>query len=460
MAATPRSNSRNSDNIEKGFSFRVYTVSWANVIVEIAFFSMQTYLTDVWRLSFTHAAAILNIWGGISKILPVFFLFLADALLGRFKINVIANIACSVGIAFITMSTPPVLPKPMGMCKEYDARCIGDAQKVLFYTGMALLALGRGGHRASLDPFLEEQHYSIRDMSQLSWTCIFIRIPIYLFLPIVLIAGFFAIPYVKQWFLLFGVPGICVASATLIFLSGWNTYNYSEPQGSPLSVVCRVFVAAVRKISQPFPADTNQIYKKDDDEGDYSFPPGNTFFVEQGSHMNRNFGKWKVPSQLLLVVFFMGKIVFSTPADRLLLKFSQLQGIAVALPFSILSCVTASGIEIERLKVVRHHGLVNEPDEVVPLNAYWLFFRLSFSVLVGLDSFLGRSLDAFYRMESPKVMIGDFKHFADAVSGLGLMYSVPFVYVVEKMSEIGGRQSWFQDYKNKLNLKLCVIMSI
>ncbi|KAL8526710.1 hypothetical protein ACS0TY_015784 [Phlomoides rotata] len=126
------------------------------------------------------------------------------------------------------MSTPPVLPKPMGMCKEYDARCIGDAQKVLFYTGMALLALGRGGHRASLDPFLEEQHYSIRDMSQLSWTCIFIRIPIYLFLPI----------------------------------------------GSPLSVVCRVFVAVVRKISQPFPADTNQIYKKDDDEGDYSFPPG------------------------------------------------------------------------------------------------------------------------------------------------------------------------------------------
>ncbi|KAL8479680.1 hypothetical protein ACS0TY_026557 [Phlomoides rotata] len=96
---------------------------------------------------------------------------------------------------------------------------------------------------------------------------------------------------------------------------------------------------------------------------------GNTFFVEQGSHMNRNFGKWKVPSQLLLVVFFMGKMVVCTLADRLLRKFSPLQGIAkfaVALTFSILSCVTASRIEIERLKVVRHHGLVNEPDEVVP----------------------------------------------------------------------------------------------
>lgn len=40
---------------------------------------------------------------------------------------------------------------------------------------------------------------------------------------------------------------------------------------------------------------------------------GNTFFVEQGSHMNRNLGKWKVLSQMLLAIFFLGKQYFWSP---------------------------------------------------------------------------------------------------------------------------------------------------
>lgn len=109
----------------------------------------------------------------------------------------------------------------------------------------------------------------------------------------------------------------------------------------------------------------------------------------------------------------------------------------VAMMFSVLSCVTASGIEIVRLKVARQHGLVNEPDKIVPMNAYWLFFP--FVLLAGLDAFLGKSVEAFYKRESPKAMAGYCKHFAGAVSGLGLMYSVLTVYIVGNVSEIGGR---------------------
>lgn len=176
----------------------------------------------------------------------------------------------------VTMSTPPVLANSTGTCKEYEARCIGHTQKGLFYSGMALLALGIGGHRASLEPFLAEQHDGVRIYYQLSWPCYILRIVTSVSLPFVPLVLFFVFPYIKQWFLLFGVPGMCVVSATLIFLSGWfsskYTYNYSKPQGSPLSDVFRVFVAAALKISQPFQPDTNQLYKNDD-EGDNSFPP-------------------------------------------------------------------------------------------------------------------------------------------------------------------------------------------
>ncbi|KAL8526733.1 hypothetical protein ACS0TY_015801 [Phlomoides rotata] len=42
--------------------------------------------------------------------------------------------------------------------------------------------------------------------------------------------------------------------------------------------------------------------------------------------------------------------------------------------------------------------------------------------------------------------------FTYAVSGPGLMYSVISVYVVGKISEIGGREGWFQDSLNKSRL--------
>lgn len=71
-------------------------------MVAYALFVMQDYLTDVWKLDFTHAAGILNIWGGISKVLPVFFLFFVDTILGHFGLLAITSISYSVVSASIT----------------------------------------------------------------------------------------------------------------------------------------------------------------------------------------------------------------------------------------------------------------------------------------------------------------------------------------------------------------------
>lgn len=69
---------------------------WADILVGYALFEVQNYLTDVWKLDVTHAAGIVNIWGGICRILPLFFLFLVDALLGNSKMLVISSISYSV----------------------------------------------------------------------------------------------------------------------------------------------------------------------------------------------------------------------------------------------------------------------------------------------------------------------------------------------------------------------------
>ncbi|KAL8517303.1 hypothetical protein ACS0TY_015513 [Phlomoides rotata] len=101
-------------------------------------------------------------------------------------------------------------------------------------------------------------------------------------------------------------------------------------------------------------------------------------------------------------------------------------------------------------------GGISKPDEVVPMAAFWLFFP--FFLLAGLDSFFKKGVDAFYKIESLESMRRYWGHFTDTVSGLGLMYSVICVYVVGKISERGGRQSWFQDSLNNSRLDRYYLM--
>ncbi|KAL3501685.1 hypothetical protein ACH5RR_036134 [Cinchona calisaya] len=48
------------------------------------------------------------------------------------------------------MSTPPVLAKATGSCKDYKPQCIVHTQKALFYIALALIAVGISGHILSL----------------------------------------------------------------------------------------------------------------------------------------------------------------------------------------------------------------------------------------------------------------------------------------------------------------------
>ncbi|KAL8526715.1 hypothetical protein ACS0TY_015785 [Phlomoides rotata] len=470
---------------------------------------MQNYLTKVWNLSFTHAAGILNIWGGISMILPVFFLFLVDAFLGNFSMLVISSISYSTGIGLVTMSTPPVLANATGTCKKYEHHCVGHTQKVMFYTGMSLIAVGVAGNLVSIKPFLEEQREETDDNAALR-DCL--KIPFFCLVVIVPIVGAIALPYIKPWSLRFGIPAICTLVAMLLFLSGSFTYEKAEPEGSPITTVCRVFVAAASKNSQSFPADAELLYQGNAGQPQQFphtrflrclekaaiIPPGttpedetnrwklcsvtevesakitlrmvpmwttfivcgivssvgNTYFIEQASKMNRKLGTWKVPLQILLLLSqWAKKFLFDSLAKRVLKKhktYGSPIGIVVAMIFSILCCITAARVEISRLKTIRNHGLIDKPDDVIPMRVFWLLFQ--FFLLAGLDSFFEKSVAAFYDTQSPECMKSYLRFFSRGVSGLGFMCSVLSVYVVGMISEKGGGKNWFQLTLNKSRL--------
>lgn len=158
------------------------------------------------------------------------------------------------------MSTPTVLANS---CKLYEPQCIGHAKKVLFYTGLALLAVGVAGHLVSVQPFLKEQEDKSDEKQGSGSIYQVASFPVVVLVPII---GAIALPYIKPWSIRFGIPAICTVVATLLFLSGSCKYKKAEPQGSPLTNVCRVFVAAACKQCEPFPLDANELYKKDGQE--------------------------------------------------------------------------------------------------------------------------------------------------------------------------------------------------
>ncbi|XP_011094983.1 protein NRT1/ PTR FAMILY 5.5 [Sesamum indicum] len=484
---------------------RISALLWADILVGYAFFEMQNYLTDVWKLDLTHAAGILNIWTGLSMVLPAFFLFLVDARLGNFTMLVISSIAYTVGIAFVTMSTPPVLANRTGTCKQYQPECIGHTQKVLFYVGMASVAVGIAGNLVSVHPFREEQE----NKSNSNPTIDFLKIPGFILVVLIPVIGAIALPYIKPWSLRFGIPAICTAVATFLFLSGWRAYDKAKPQGSPVSNVCRVFVASAYKRSKPFPLDSRDLYRKDnesfsrtrflrcleraaiilpdvsreDQENDkwrlcsvsqveeakiaVRMVPmwltfiicgivssvANTYFVEQANKMNRKVGKWKVPLQVLLLLNKWAKVWFGVSANRSLKKYKQYAapiGIAIAMVFSVLCCITAARVETRRLNVIRRHGLLDKPDDEIPMSIFWLLFQ--FVLQAGLEAFLEKGVAAFYKDQAPDSMETYIEHFTYAVSGLGFMCSVLTVYVVGKISERGGKPNWFQPTLNMSRL--------
>ncbi|GLT70621.1 hypothetical protein SLA2020_426890 [Shorea laevis] len=51
----------------------------------------------------------------------------------------------------------------------------------------------------------------------------------------------------------------------------------------------------------------------------------------------------------------------------------------IAMLFSILCCITAAKVETKRLDVIKIYGLLDKPDEEIPMSMFWLlpqFFLL------------------------------------------------------------------------------------
>ncbi|CAL5422699.1 unnamed protein product [Camellia sinensis] len=496
---------------------RIFVLMWADLLAGYAMWMMMLYLTNVWKLNFTHAAAIINVFCGLTEIMLLPMQFLVDAFLGNYWMLLISSFAYSAGLGFLTMSTPPVLAKATGTCSLYEPECIGEGQKILFYTALALIALGLSGHLISLGAFIAEQFSEdvLDNFTTRTFITMFVGTYIAVLVPI---GAVIAITYIRLWSIRFGIPAICTMVATLVFLSGSGSYNCVKPQGSSLTIVFRVLVAATSKMFCKCPKEADRLYETrgvDDvdllphsrhlrclDKAAIILPAkpleeqqknrwklcrvteveetkltirmiplcttfifcgvvsaiGNTYFIEQANHMTHKLGKLSIPIVILLWFYDQGRQQFAKLYYKLAVKlggsgarhYAPLIGVAVSMVFAILCCIIAAKVETKRLNVVRTHGLVDKPEERIPMSVFWLLPQF---VLIGaLDGILENSVEAILFDQVGPSMRTYAVHFGVGVTGLGYIGSVLSVYVAGKVSERGGKQNWFQDTLNHSRL--------
>ncbi|KAG8374399.1 hypothetical protein BUALT_Bualt11G0127800 [Buddleja alternifolia] len=449
---------------------------YADFVVELAFFeiwSMQTYLTGVWKMSVTRAAAILNIWEGIIKMLPICFVLLVDTLMGDFLMLVLSSIAYCVGLSLLFTSSSLVRAD----CQHDNPMCVGDTETILFCTALALIAVGISGHRVSLRSFLNEQ-LSDADIGLSKWAILF---PIYTYSS-----------HWRYW------PSFRKTMANPL----WDSSNLCRCGN--LDVFNGVFVASASKISQQFPREDARFYNnvvshfrtsnlKCLDRAAFvvgeeleknrwklctiteveetkllirlvpiwitfivcgivsSF--ANTYFQEQANHMNNKMGKLDVPPIVLLVILKWVEVA-SAQLYGLTIKrpgkYATRIGILVAMIFSVLCCITAAGVETRRLSVVRRYGLVNKPDDDIPMSIFWLLMQIC--LLAIMNSLLKTGIDAFYKYYAPPSLLDYLNYFAEGALGVGFTCGPLLVSIVGKISEKGGKISWFQHTLNRSRL--------
>ncbi|KAL8516931.1 hypothetical protein ACS0TY_015253 [Phlomoides rotata] len=475
---------------------RVVVLLWVDILAMYAMYVMMEYLTNVWKLGFTHAAAIVNIFWGVVSVSPLLLAYIVDTIMGCYWMLLLSSVSFSVGLGLLTMSTPPVLAHAMGTCREYKPECIGEGQRILFYIALPLIGFGMSGHAVSWTVFMNQQISEEDDESRTFWKFSGSILVTIIFNSI----ASFALPYVKPWSLRFGIPAICNLVAALLFFSGSCSYTYIRPAGIPLTAYIRVFVAAVSNLFYTTPEDAKELYEIQDyrfykvphtrslrflDKAAIVKPTepleeqeknlwrlctvteveetktiihmipvwmtfiicgvvraiGITFFIEQLDNLNHKvilliFQQAQCQSVKLYDKFanYLSKSV----SRNFLLSF----GIIVSMILAILCCITAAIVEDRRLGVVKKHGLVGKQDERVAMSMFWLLPQ--FILLGAFNGIFSFSATCFFIDQSPQSTQTYLPFFTNVVLGVGVLCSVLSVFVVGKVSESGGGTNRFQ----------------
>ncbi|XP_043698984.1 protein NRT1/ PTR FAMILY 5.6-like [Telopea speciosissima] len=222
--------------------------------------NLITYLTRVLHQDLTMAAKNVNYWAGVTTMMPLIGGFLADSYLGRFRAVLFSSFIYLSGLSLLTMSELIPSLRPCYM-EKYCTKST-KIHEIIFFLSMYLISLGTGGHKPSLESFggdqFDDDHSQERKkkMSYFNWWNFGLCCG--------LLFGVTVIVYVQDyisWGIADIILTVVLAITIVIFCVGRPFYRFRVSEGSPLTPMLQVLIAAIRKRNLPYPSDSSQLYE-------------------------------------------------------------------------------------------------------------------------------------------------------------------------------------------------------
>lgn len=215
--------------------------------------SLMIYLTKVLQEEMKVAAKNANYWMSVTTLMPLLGGFLADGYLGRFSTVVVSTAVYLLGLTVLATAQLAPRLRPDRSPRLHEA---------LFFAGIYLVSAGTGGHKPALESFgadqFDEAHAAerVRKMSFFNWwNCA---------LCSGVLLGVTAVVYAQDragWGAATVALAAVMAASLAVFLLGRRYYRYRVPEGSPLTPLLQVLVAAFRNRRLPLPDDDAELYE-------------------------------------------------------------------------------------------------------------------------------------------------------------------------------------------------------
>ncbi|XP_077234876.1 protein NRT1/ PTR FAMILY 8.3-like [Tasmannia lanceolata] len=234
----------------------------------LAFFGIAAnlviYLSKVFHEGNASVAASIGTWVGTGFLTPFLGALIADAYWGRYRTISVFALIYLLGMVILTLSASLPSLKPPS-CEGNSCRSATEAQKVVFFFGLYLIAFGSGGVKSSLLPLGADQFEDgnpierERKESFFNW--------FYFSINLGALISSTVIVWIQEnvdWALGFGIATFFIALAVVVFFSGTSIYRLQRPSGSPLNRILQVLVASLRKTSLKVPVDSCNLFEARD----------------------------------------------------------------------------------------------------------------------------------------------------------------------------------------------------
>ncbi|KAJ6801098.1 protein NRT1/ PTR FAMILY 7.3-like [Iris pallida] len=222
-------------------------------LATLAFFgvgvNLVLFLTRVLQLNNADAANNVSKWTGTVYLFSLLGAFLSDSYWGRYKTCAIFQAIFVIGLVLLSLSSYLFLLNPPG-CGDHNTPCgpHSGAEVSLFYFSIYLVALGNGGYQPNIATFGADQ-FDEEDPKEAHSKVTFFS---YFYLALnlgSLFSNTFLVYFEDQgmWALGFWASAGSAFLALVLFLVGTPRYRHFKPRGNPLSRVCQVISAALKK---------------------------------------------------------------------------------------------------------------------------------------------------------------------------------------------------------------------